>query len=317
MREITFLNRNADRWKQFESLLARPDTADPDELARLFVQLMDDLSYAKTFYPGSKTTAYLQGLSSRAHQMIYRNKKVDRSRLITFWTEELPRVVRASHPEMLVSCIIFFVSVALGVLSSANDHGFVRLIIGDAYVNMTMDNIEKGDPLAIYKSSKQWDMFLGITINNIRVSFLAYIFGVFFSLGTGFVLFRNGVMLGAFQYLFYEQGLLVPSLLTVYIHGTLEISAIIVAGGAGLVLGNSILFPGTYTRLESFKRGVRQGAKLVIGLVPIFIAAGFLEGFVTRYTEMPLAASLAIIIGSLGFIGWYFVVYPLKKRVNR
>lgn len=311
MQEVVFLQKNADRWKQFEAFLEKPGQTDPDVIASLFVQVTDDLSYAKTFYPSSKTTAYLQGIAARAHQQIYKNKKEKRNRFLSFWKDELPVIVRASHTEMLVALIVFCMAIGIGALSAAYDTSFVRLIMGDNYVNMTLENIRNDDPMAVYKSRTQLDMFLAITLNNVRVSFLAFVLGVFFSFGTGYVLFMNGVMLGAFQYMFYERGLLWTSMLVVYIHGALEISAIVIAGGAGFVLGNSLLFPGTYTRYESFLRGVRQGAKLVIGLVPIFIAAGFLEGFVTRYTNMPTWLSLTIILGSFGFILWYFVIYPV------
>ena len=177
---------------------------------------------------------------------------------------------------------------------------------------MTVANIERGDPMAVYKQAHEMDMFLAITFNNVRVSFLAFALGLLASFGTGYLLFSNGVMIGAFHYLFYEHQLLGPSLLVVYIHGALELSAIVIAGCAGLVLGNSILFPGTYTRTQSLVRGARRGLKIVVGLVPIFVAAGFLEGFVTRHTDMPAALSLAIIAGSFGFILWYFVLYPFR-----
>jgi uncharacterized membrane protein SpoIIM required for sporulation len=215
---------------------------------------------------------------------------------------------------MLIAVIVFCIAVFIGGLSSAYDAGFVRLILGDSYVNMTLENIRHGDPMAVYKSGKELDMFLGITLNNVRVSFMAFVLGIFFSFGTGYVLFQNGIMLGAFQYLFFERGLLWSSMLVVYIHGALELSAIVIAGGAGFVLGNSLLFPGTYTRYESFLRGVRQGVRLVVGLLPIFLVAGFLEGFVTRYTDMPAWLSLAIILSSFGFIVWYFIWYPITHK---
>jgi len=129
----------------------------------------------------------------------------------------------------------------------------------------------------------------------------------------------NGIMLGAFQYFFHMHDLLLESILVIWIHGTLEISSIIIAGAAGLVLGNSILFPGTYSRIQSFRIGAKEGLKIVLSLVPIFITAGFLESFVTRYTEMPVFLSLTIILGSLSFVVWYFFIYPkklYKKREN-
>jgi uncharacterized membrane protein SpoIIM required for sporulation len=98
----------------------------------------------------------------------------------------------------------------------------------------------------------------------------------------------------------------------------LEISAIVIAGGAGIVLGNSLLFPKTYTRLISLKRGAKDGMKLVLGLVPIFIAAAFLESFVTRHSEMPMWLSASILAASLAFIIWYVIIYPnkLNKKPN-
>ena len=202
--------------------------------------------------------------------------------------------------------------VAVGALSAAFDDTYVRLILGDAYVNMTLENIESGDPMAVYKKMNQMDMFLGFTLNNVMVSFYAFVAGILFSVGTVYVLLQNGIMLGVFHYFFYERGLILPFLLSVYIHGALEISAIVLAGGAGLVMGNSILFPGTYPRLTAFRRGAQSGMKMVLGLVPLFIVAGFLEGFVTRYTTMPLPVSLLIIGGSFAFVIWYVVLYPAR-----
>ena len=203
----------------------------------------------------------------------------------------------------------------IGVLSSANDRTFIQLILGDHYVNMTEENIRKGDPMAVYKQWHEMEMFLGITINNIRVAFLAFSLGLLFSLGTVYILFTNGVMIGAFHYLFFTHDLLFESMLTIWVHGTLEISAIVISGCAGIVMGNSILFPGTYSRGLSFMRGAKRGLKIVIGLVPLFIVAGFLEGFVTRHTDMP-ALNACIILASLAFVLFYFFIYPvmLKKK---
>lgn len=314
MREAAFLRQNADKWKQFERLLA-DRSADADRLAELFAEVTDDLSYAKTFYPGGKTTRYLNELAREVHQQIYKNRREEGSRFVRFWREEVPLAAYEARRELLAALLIFVVAAAIGVVSASNDQSFARLVLGDAYVNMTMANIEEGDPMAVYKDEAALSMFLGITFNNVRVSFTAFAAGLLLSVGTAVVLFVNGVMLGTFHTLFYQQGFLWTSLLVVYIHGAIEISAIVVAGGAGLAMGNGILFPGTYARSVSFRRGARRGMKLVVGLVPLFVAAGFLESFVTRYTEMPLALSLSIILGSLAFMGWYFGLYP--HRVAR
>ncbi|CAN5386502.1 stage II sporulation protein M [soil metagenome] len=316
MKEITFLKQNAKKWQEFEALISAKGGSNPDLMADLFVQLTDDLSYSKTHYPKAKTTQYLNSVAARVHQEIYKNKKEKKSRIITFWKYELPFIFKNSHKQLLYSFIIFAIAVLIGIVSTTYDDSFVRLILGDSYVNMTLENISKGDPMAVYKSGTQIDMFLGITINNIYVSFICFAMGILCSFGTGYMLFTNGIMLGAFQAFFYGKGLLLQSALVIWIHGTLEISAIVIAGCAGLTMGNSILFPGTYSRGVSFVKGAKQGVKIAVGLVPIFITAGFLESFVTRYSNMPMWLSLSIIGISLSFIIWYFIIYPIRLNIK-
>lgn len=312
MREAAFIKQNTEKWKRF----AKEPTSNPDELANRFIELTDDLSFARTFYPESENTAFLNSLTGKVHQDIYRNKKEKGSRFILFWKQELPLLFRRHHRQLFYAFLVFAAASFIGALSAAHDETFVRLIMGDSYVNQTIANIKKGDPMAVYKTMDEAPMFLAITFNNIRVAFMAFAMGIFLSVGTFYMLLQNGIMLGAFQYFFYKYGVLTASLLTIWIHGTLEISAIIIAGCAGFVMGNSILFPKTYSRLESFRRGAKQGVKMVVGLVPIFIMAGFLEGFVTRHTEMPLFLSLAIILGSAAFIIYYFIIYPYRLHAR-
>jgi uncharacterized membrane protein SpoIIM required for sporulation len=207
----------------------------------------------------------------------------------------------------------------MAAFSSANDESFVRGVLGDQYVDMTEENIAKGDPFGVYKNEDRLSMFFYIAFNNIKVAFTCFVLGIALSLGTVWVLFRNGVMVGAFQYMFFAKGLGFNSVLVIWIHGTLEISAIIISGAAGLILGNSILFPGTHKRMDSLKQGGKDGIKFMIGLVPIFIAAAFLEGFITRLTSMPVWLSMFILLASATFIIWYFVIYPirLQKRLSK
>lgn len=312
MREAAFIKQNTAKWKRY----ATEATGNPDELADRFIELTDDLSYARTFYPESDNTAYLNSLTGKIHQAIYKNKKEKSNRFVLFWKQELPLLFYHHHRQLLYAFLIFAAACFIGAISAAYDDTFVRLILGDQYVNQTLANIRKGDPMAVYKKMDEAPMFLYITINNVKVSFMAFVAGVVLSVGTFWVLLQNGIMLGAFQYFFYKQGLLLTSVLTIWIHGTLEISAIIISGCAGFVMGNGFLFPKTYSRLESFRRGAKQGLKIVIGLVPVFLTAGFLEGFVTRHTEMPLFLSLFIIIASAAFIGFYFIYYPYRLHAK-
>lgn len=308
MREGLFIKKNIDKWKQYQY----DPATDPDEMASEFTDLVGDLGYAKTFYPQSRVTQYLNGLASRIYLGIYRNKKEPVSRIARFWRTEWPLLMRKYHREVLYSFVIFVLFAVMAAFSAAHDESFVRGVLGDQYVDMTQDNIARGDPFGVYKQSDRLSMFTWIAVHNIKVSLIVFVAGVVVSLGTVWQLFENGVMIGAFQYYFFSKGLGWKSVLVIWIHGTLEISSIIVAGAAGLVLGNSILFPGTHKRLYSLKRGGKDGLQLLIGLIPIFIVAAFLEGFVTRYSTMPVWLSVSILSGSLCFVVWYFIIYPIR-----
>ncbi|HEY2581861.1 MAG TPA: stage II sporulation protein M [Mucilaginibacter sp.] len=306
MREPLFVKQNSNKWKSFEA----NQTNDPDELAERFIQITDDLAYAKTFYPKSKTTAYLNGLAASLHQSIYKNKTEKSTRFVTFWKYELPLLFKTYRKQILYSFIFFMIFCSIGAVSAKYDENFLRLILGDTYVDMTNANIAKGDPFGVYKQAGEFPMFIMIASNNIYVAFVNFVAGIIFSVGSVYFLFQNGVMLGSFEYYFFSKGLGTQSVLVIWIHGTLEISSFIIAGAAGLVLGNSLLFPKTYKRMVSLRRGAKDGMKMAIGLVPIFITAAFFESFVTRHTEMPVWLSLSILISSLLFIIWYVIIYP-------
>lgn len=315
MKEVVYIKKNKDRWDRFEAFVKGHTRLNADELAKFYIELTADLSYAKTFYSDSKLVPYLNKLATAAHQSIYKNKKEDKSRIPTFFKIELFEAILRSHRALRTACIIFIAAIGIGIVSTAVDSEFVNLILGDSYVNMTLDNIENGDPMAVYKGSEANFMFIRIGSNNIRVALLAFAVGILASVFTGFILFSNGVMVGAFLYFFVQQKLFWLAFSTIFIHGALELSAIVIAGGAGFVVGNAWLFPGTYARLVGLRKGIRQGLKVIIGLIPVFVIAALLESFVTRhYLEIGSLGRASIIAISFMFILWFYVIHPLKLK---
>lgn len=310
MRETEFIKQNQNKWSEFEQILASK-TPNPEKLNDLFVQITDDLSYSRTFYPNRSVRVYLNGLAQKVFFLIYKNRKSHRSRLITFWTQELPMLVHESRAAFQLSFFVFFTSFLIGVLSCAMEPDFAVIILGDSYVDMTMENINSGDPMAVYKQKGAFGFFLGISMNNLYVAFKAFVLGTLFVVGSIAMLLHNGIMLGTFQYFFIEKGLFWESFLSIWIHGTLEISAIIIAGAAGITMGKGLVFPGTYTRLQSFQISARQGLKIMIGTIPLFLFAAFFEAYLTRHTEINdllrgffIFACLAFVLGYFGYYSW-------------
>lgn len=315
MKESQFIRQNKSKWIEYEKQIKFDN---PERESRLFVEISDDLSYSQTFYKNRSVRAYLNGLVQELHDKIYKKRKFSWQTFSQFWTYELPKTLYFARRELLLSTIIFGVAMIVGIYSSMVEPDFAKEILGNSYVTMTDENIAKNDPMAVYKDKNQFDMFFGITVNNLFVAFRTFVMGALFGIGTLLILLYNGIMLGTFQYYFVGKGVLLTSVLTIWQHGTIEIACIVIAGGAGLKLGKSIILPKTFKRNESFRVGALQGIKIMIGIFPLLILAGFIEGYFTRHTEAPTYIRVISIAISLFIMIGYFIVLPrrIAKKHN-
>ncbi len=213
---------------------------------------------------------------------------------------------------MLFAFIVFAVFFVIGYFTSASDEEITRSILSDDYVDMTHDNIEKGNPFGVYESGNPLLSWLGIMINNIKVAVRDFVAGIFAGIPTFYSLGKFGIMVGAFDQMFAAKGLGMDFWMVVFVHGTLEITAFIITSTAGFVLGKSYLFPGTIRRWDAFKTGAKDGVKMLIGMMPVLALAAFFEGLFTRlYNDMPILTTLIVILSVL-FVIWYFVIYPAR-----
>lgn len=320
MREVAFIKQNKEKWLEFEQAIFGKLKKNPDELASLYIHLVNDLSYAQTYYPKSKTVVYLNHLASQTYQKIYKTKREDTNKLIYFFKTEVPLLVYQYRRYVLYAFVLFGLLLSIGVISAKNDDTFIRLILGDGYVNMSLENIKDGNPVAVYKSGSNWGSFIGITFNNLKVGALSYFFGIFIGFGTFYILLNNCIMIGSFQYFFYKEGVFWESVRGIWIHGSMEIFAMVIEAAAGFALGASILFPNTFSRFNSFKIGFKNTFKIFLSTMPFTLAAGFLEGFIIRYSiDMPRILNVFIILFTLSIIGYYYLVYPfiVNKKINK
>lgn len=310
MKETTFIKQNKKKWARFEKL-SKNKNNNPDEVSQLFIEITEDLSYAKTFYPRRSVRVYLNQLAQGVFTSLYKQRKQPLGSFGKFWVETVPLEMYRARKNLLTAFIFFLLAALIGAISQHYDHAFVRLILGDHYVNETIRRIDRGDPMGVYGETPGGSMFFMITLNNLMVAFITFALGILGTIGTFFMLLRNGVMLGAFQWWFKAKGLLLTSFLAVWIHGAFEISAIVIAGAAGITVGNGFLFPKSYTRSQSLIFAAKRGLAIMLSLIPIFILAGALESFVTRhYKEIPEIIKWLIILGSFTVIILYYVIYP-------
>ena len=314
MREALFIKKNRERWLQMQ----QNPGVHPDETAKEFIELVEDLGYSKTFYPHSKITQFLNGEASKRYLGIYENQKQSARRIVVFFRYDLPMIILKHRRILLISLLLFILFVLVGFFSARNDESFVRQVLGDNYVNMTEKNIQDGQPFGVYGFGNEWLSFIGIFINNLYVSLRLFAGGILLGIPTMQSLLYNAVMVGAFEYFFYSKGIIADSLLTIMIHGTLELSTFVISAASGLILAKSWLFPGTVRRIDALKLGAKEGLIVAMCNFPLLLIAAFFEGFVTRHTDMPLWLKLLIIAASLALLAGYFVAYPfyLKKKMK-
>ncbi len=313
MREVAFIKQNKEKWLEFEQISSNKEKKSSDDVANLHIKIMNDLVYAQTYYPKSKVTKYLNKLAKNSFEKVYFSKRRNKHAFLYFFFDKVPLLAYKHKKYIYISFIFFFFCFFIGLLSTFNDESFARQVLGNSYIDQTLENIESGDAMAIYKGGTNWGTFIGIYNNNQRVGLNMFLSGFFLGIGTGFYIVYNGIMVAVFQAFFYQHNSLFDSLKGIWIHGTYEIFSMIIEAAAGYVIGASILFPGALERIESFKIGVREAFYIFISTIPFTIIAAFLEGYITRYSNtMPTFLCFAIILFSFISISYYYLILPFQ-----
>ncbi len=314
MHEAAFIKANHSKWIDYEYKLSLNKSMPVGELFDAYTDLTGDLAYAQTHYPTSTVVGYLNEMLLSFHKLLSQKRHSSWRRLATFFTHEMPLTLYACRRQLLLSLVILLVAVAMGVVMSLAEFDNIRTIMGDAYVDMTISNIENGDPAAVYRSGSGTDSFLLIVLNNLWCDVMALAFGLLTSLGPAFYLLNNGINLGCFFTIFHHYDVLGQASIAIMMHGTFEITTMVTSGAAGLVLGSGLLFPGTYSRTAAFRRSARLGLKLFLGTVPYTIIAAFIEGYITRYTHADNGLRLAAIAVMLVIAVFYFIILPVIRH---
>jgi len=315
MNESRFIEQNTARWQLIESWINNDRELTIEEATRAYAEVSDDLAYAQTHFPDSQTTYYLNAMASHLHRKLYDAPTQSAlSRLKRFYSHTVPLAMYEARWVLLTVFVLFVVTVLIGMFSTQADENFARSILGDRYVDMTIENIRSGDPAAVYRSGEPTFSFLMIAWNNVRVALMVFAMGVFTFVGSIMIIAYNGVMTGSFITFFNHYGVMGDAALSIMQHGTLELSTIVIEGCASFVMGNGWLFPGTMDRGRAFVRSARRGATIMLGNLPMVIVAALIEGYFTRYTDAPVALKVAVIVVSLAFVLWYFVWLPQVRH---
>ena len=317
MREVAFIKQNKEKWLEFENVVSNNEKKSPDEIADLHIKIMNDLAYAQSFFPKSRVVSYLNKLAKSSFSNVYHSKRQSKNSILYFFFDTVPLMAYKHRKYIYISFVFFFLCFFVGLVSTFNDETFARQILGNSYIDETLENIESGDALAIYKGGSNWGSFIGILDNNIRVGLNMFLSGLFVGIGTGFYIIYNGIMVAVFQAFFYQQNTFLDSIKGIWIHGTYEIFAMVIEAAAGYIIGASILFPGSLKRWQSFKIGMREAFIIFLSTIPFTIVAALLEGYITRYYNlMPTFICFAIILLCLISISYYYLIFPFKVAIK-
>jgi len=268
--------------------------------------VMSDLAIAQRDFPDDQLTTWLNGLASRAHLRLYRAPAPSWRNLGHFFWTDFARRFRAARGYLLVSALLLLGPAVLAYVAALLDPTLRVALVPEELRRI----MERGRTWTDIEPALRPGMATIIFTNNIQVAFLAFAGGVLFGLGTVYVLVSNGLMmgsvLGAAQ--FYDVGPLLWSFISP--HGFLELTCIVIAGAAGLMLGEALLRPGLLLRREALARAARRAVELVVGAAPVLVVAGMIEGFVSP-SDLPFAVKVAVGLGTA------CVLYGLLLTVGR
>ncbi len=307
MTEQQFIAKQGKVWTQLELYQKRlkklKKGPEKEQIAIAFLsayrEVGGDLAYANTHFPNSKTSKYLNQLLGNCHGLLYEKQGLSAKQWLKAFFVHFPERVKKEYKAVLLGCFFFLIGAGIAV---------TLLLIDERHAAYFLP----GDIVETIKSHKMgpqaWSypmMSAYIMTNNILVSLRAFVFGIFLGMGTIYVLFQNGAMLGALTFLVYKYAdpwqywaLILP-------HGVLELTAIFIAGGAGLVLARGILLPRAYLRRHAIVREAKNAMGLIGGVVVLLIMAGLIEGFITPL-DIPLWSSYAVAGATLTFLLFLF-----------
>lgn len=322
LKSAQFRKEREQNWLRLEDLLSRIDRHGIQslyefellELPILYRNVLSSLSVARSISLDQNLEQYLESLTIRAYLQVYGVRQTFRQTAWHFFTEGFPKAFYQFRWYILLSTALFFLGAGLAFWMCLDD-------MENFYILMDASMMQGRDPLAtteylrstLYDKIEQEDELFFFAsylfTHNSGVGILSFVTGIFGGFPTFYLIFENGLNLGAFVALFASRGLMVDVLGWLLPHGITEIFALILCGASGLVLGFSVLLPGKYSRLVNLRRAGRAAIPLITGSVCMLLLAGIIEGFFRQMvTDIMLRYSLASITAFfwLGYfsLGW-------------
>ena len=286
---LTFTQKDRAAWDRLDDLVRACDAQGPGslgkpglrELGRLYRRVTTDLARARTLREDPELVADLNDLAARAHARIYRTRSRGAERMWAFIGYQFPAVFRRTLPYSALAALLFLLPAlgAFGVVTARPQAA--PALIPEMFLRHLGKQGGEGEAERGLPAGLSPALASAVMTNNMQVSFLAFGLGITLGLGTAYVLIQNGLLVGALAAVFTAKGMAVSFWALVLPHGIIELTAIFVAGGAGLRLGHAIINPGEHSRRDALVLAARDAGQLALGVVPMLVVAGIIEGFLT------------------------------------
>ena len=307
----TFIQKRQPQWKELEAILRRVegsglaslDEGQAVEFGRLYRTAASDLNQAQTFVRGDATVQYLNDLVARCYLVIYTKTRVDLWGLLRYLFWGYPAVFRRNLRPVLLATAFFLAGTLLGFLASYFDRE------SRAYLLPDMQTIQPGDDddMPAMTSGELAGFSSHLFTNNVSVSLIAFALGITFGVGTTWLLFNNGVGMGALAAVFIEAGYFRAFCTGILPHGVLEVPAILIAGGAGFVLARGMIRARPWPRLEEMADAGREALLLLFGCVPLLAVAAILEAGVAQAPDWLISSGIKLAVA--GVFAFLFAIY--------
>ncbi|NPV91977.1 MAG: stage II sporulation protein M [Firmicutes bacterium] len=311
-----FIREHKEDWSSLEDLLSRfhkqkhtISAQDIDLLTRLYRRSSTHLAYLRTYYPEDSATSYLNDLVTRAHHIVYREEYTSGHQLSHFFKSYFPSLIQKRGLFIGFAFLLFLVGALSGFLAIYYDPLNLYVVLPPEIAEgVSPDRLGEGHEFISHPV-----ISAAIMTNNIRVAILAFVGGVTFGTFSFYLLLDNGLMLGALAAVFWRAGKLYPFFAYILPHGIIELTAIFIAGGAGLYMGYHMLVPGPYPWKHQFLRSARESAQLLLGTFPLFVIAAVIEGYITP-SSLTLGAKYSVAAVTLILLAAYYRYGRFQER---
>lgn len=316
----TFIQQNREDWQQLEQMInlfnknrAKPTNQNIEKFDHLYQKATQNLSYSQTFFPDSSVTVHLNQLVSQAHNIIYQTENSSWKQLRTFLFEKFVGLFLEQWRAILIAALLFIFGGLVGFIIVIQDPLNLDILLPDMFA--TIANPEE---LASNAQANQIDgatMSVAIMTNNIKVAILAFAGGITCGLLTVYVMIYNGLLVGALAGVFWHARSSYIFWAYIVPHGVIELLAIFIAGGAGLLMGYKLLVPGKLKRSVQLKIYAMRSVQLLLGTIPLFVIAGIIEGFITPADLSLETKYLVAVITLVAFVG--YLLYGRFRQLKR